>query len=657
MKKEDLIDALNEADETMVEAAGQARRNYQSQKKRKAVWTRTAAGIGALAAVIAGIMIVQKPAPSESEQAIDVTPTPHETDPKKDYSDLPAITLTRNPSVGGGGLAWLMYPDYTKETDYNPWTEEMKLEDLPVYKRPAHSAGEAWGLSEEEIRKQLTDAAELLGLKPDGFEVTYAGDNRTPGIPSEMPVFMTAECEEASVSANGYGDVTFFYNPGYGKQISEFADMDAASLSDVSAEAALTAAQWMKNEYSSLLKGSEGLIDVSRNYSYEGVGHNSYYIYAEGESNEETLLNYAYRRIQFAGQWEDPSEIGMIRIYDSLAAAEKIGNYPLISKEEAFEQLKEGNFIGKLPDEWNAAQITDAQIAYEDFHSLEYQIPYWKLIIDITDQTDDLPGLRTYAVCYVPAVDPSFITWEEKDPAKPEPAETEEPQETADPKEPAETAVPEPESKPEPEQTAQPDPEVPEPSEDPSASYASNYVSISRRKQETSWYCAVACTQMILDHFGISKDQNSLAAELNTYAPGVREDGIRGTYDTDVARVLSEYLFGGQPSSIYDGGYRVQPTSGVFVQSEYDQFVTRMKRNIDDGYPSIVQIWTSYLYSGAGGENHNIVVYGYQETADGVIFYTVDPYFEGTDGGGYSTFDSYTLYQSIYSSYEPSYIW
>ena len=162
---------------------------------------------------------------------------------------------------------------------------------------------------------------------------------------------------------------------------------------------------------------------------------------------------------------------------------------------------------------------------------------------------------------------------------------------------------------------------------------------------------------MILDRFGIMTDQYSLAKEMNTYKPGDRADGIIGTYDTDVARVLNDYLFNGQPQNSTDGGYRVQPVSETFVQSEFDQFVSRLENNIDDGYPSIVQVRAGSLYTGGSPVNHNILVSGYKDNGSTVKFILMDPYFSGTDGNGVSTIEARALFTAIVESREPSYIW
>jgi hypothetical protein len=252
-------------------------------------------------------------------------------------------------------------------------------------------------------------------------------------------------------------------------------------------------------------------------------------------------------------------------------------------------------------------------------------------------------GVRQYGLYWVPAIDEAYYEWTDE-PLTPEEQPADEPEQ------PEETITPEPEPvltpEPAPEPTAAPQPH----------DSVSNSISVTRMTQETSWYCSVACTQMILNHFGIYKNQNSLAAELNTYAPGIREDGIKGTYDTDVARVLNQYIFGGQPVKDTDGGYRVQPVSGTFVQSEYSKFISRVKKNIDDGYPSILQIRVCDVYGGSITDNHNVIVSGYEE--NGSLYFTiVDPYFSGPSGNGVNTFDASALFGAVVNSVEPSYIW
>ena len=393
------------------------------------------------------------------------------------------------------------------------------------------------------------------------------------------------------------------------------------------------AIRYLSEQYADLLKETQRNYDLFADYTFEGHISRQYHIYGKAETDAETLVNYAYRYIQFAP--DDDGNLRLIRVCDELGPAEKLGDYPLISEEEAYELLYQGYCLSSFNDapsrDW---EIADVQIAYANFHNYEYQIPYYSFLIDITGQNGMAAqnGLRTYGIYYVPAIEQEYYIWEDQ-------AKTEQDSSAEDKSE----TVP-----------SDPDEEMPEPTITPPEEIESAYIPVERFTQEKIWYCTVACVQMILNHFGIWKEQSVLAEEMNTYAPGERNDGISGTFDTDAARVLNDYLFHAQPIRDTDAGYRVQPLSSSYDADAESLFIRRMKKNADDGYPSILQIKVNSLYGGNTSENHNVLVTGYRNENGMVYLKILDPHYGDT---GIFEFDEYTVYRSVIESVDPSYIW
>ena len=629
MKREDLINAVSDIDEEFISDACNARIAHTEQKKRKEFYYRFAA-LAAAAACIIGVIVLNKPQEQEPVTDVPVTQDPDQT------KELEKITLSKNGSSSGMGIYTLLYPDSSAVLHNSPWTEDIKVTELPVYTRPAHDAGETWGLSEEEIIQQMENVMSSLNMQADDFTVTTAGENGPYDIPAEAVISVSAKTEQAQIYGDGYGTVTVFFNYD--------TSFDSQAYTGKTREEVIRECDDLYQKYGSLIKKDAYACNLEGDYDIFGNVLYRHNIYGITDDIAETLLNYAYNDLQF-GIDEESGNLFLIRVHNELGPATQAGMYPVISLDEAYQQLYAGNYTDSpqiIPDE--SFEIADVSLTYINRHNYEYQIPYYRFVINLTGKTDmaDMENLQSYGVYDVPAISPDYIIWEEDDTAADQPviSETEEP----DASKTEEQAISE-TGEPFISQTAEP--AIPD-------TTVSRKLDIRRIAQQKDWYCTAACVQMILDSFSIQESQDSLAAKMNTYAPGERADGITGTYDTDAARVLNDYLFSGQPVYDTDGGYRVQPLSGSWDQNAYELFCSRVIRNIDTGYPSIIQVNSGYIYGSGSSANHNCLITGYTIINDQISFVIVDPYSSTVSGKEY---DSAYLFKAIINSYEPSYIW
>lgn len=153
---------------------------------------------------------------------------------------------------------------------------------------------------------------------------------------------------------------------------------------------------------------------------------------------------------------------------------------------------------------------------------------------------------------------------------------------------------------------------------------ASKVLPITRIIQETSYYCTPACVQMVLNYFGKWESQYVLAEKMNT-------SPVTGTEAEDLTRVINDYVFGYQPQSDADSGYRMTKTE--YSSAEVDAFERRVIRNIDDGYPTFLQIEMSSLYDNGIWAVHQVLAIGYSQLDDGSVTLTIlDPYYKINPG-------------------------
>ena len=153
--------------------------------------------------------------------------------------------------------------------------------------------------------------------------------------------------------------------------------------------------------------------------AYEGAG-----------SMEEQILNAALRDGTFyATVKEDSSELdGMIRLCDWLIKAEKLGDYPLISVEEAKERLLQGKYVTSVPYELPGEDYVSAvELIYKNGPLEEYYLPYYRFYVELSpcvstngdsDSYWQGVGVETwcqeplveYGAYYVPALPEEYLT-------------------------------------------------------------------------------------------------------------------------------------------------------------------------------------------------------------------------------------------------------
>lgn len=405
MKKEDLIDAVNEVDDNMLKDAENARISYMKNRGRKAVIRRTVLLLGA-AACTAGIVFWQNR--QKPEEIIENTPVSETAEPAP---ELEMITIQHELPVSGG-MSAVMYYDLKNEKDYNPWSEDMEFEALPVYRRDAHPAGEAYGLSEEEMRKHVDDVLEQMQMTALSYSVEKAGDTlkgdnvRNPYLDPETVLAVRAETEKGTVLCDGYGSVHVWLNH------DSYIDLPQEYTFTYSTdeEEAARIISYLHEQYP-LMKEEKWGYDLTGDYTFQGEKHVQYQAYAVSDKSIETLLNYTYRKVSYGS--DDNGHLTGFHIADGLASAEKIADYPVISLEEAYEQLYLGNCrynTGIDPDKNH--EIADVQLTYLNDQLSQYQIPYYQFMMDITDDLnhETAEGLRTYGIYLVPAVRPEYIT-------------------------------------------------------------------------------------------------------------------------------------------------------------------------------------------------------------------------------------------------------
>lgn len=180
-------------------------------------------------------------------------------------------------------------------------------------------------------------------------------------------------------------------------------------------------------------------------------------------------------------------------------------------------------------------------------------------------------------------------------------------------------------------------------------------IPIPLKAQETNYYCAVACLQMVLDYHGVQVSQTDLAKALNT-------DPVTGTEYEDLAREASLRIFGNWPLDDSQSGYRyLLWNRNQGTDQTRAEFERRVRDDLKSGDPMFISINPAVVYADAADAVHEIVLYGadYDQEGNAVRYYCLDPYqnYWESENEGRKVFTPDELWNAMNDNPEPGYVW
>lgn len=397
MNTKKISDALGQIDDKYVTEAI----SYKKSKRSRKYIITFAAAACILLAVIAGDKILT------SNQESPVLPKVSATEPgsNSDGSSLPGI--------------WLY--SFDEFENGNPWSPDAALKTLPVYRNLSYNrAGTPIGLSEEEMEERFLSAAQTLGLDFHSREAVtekyldYLNDMKeTEGV---VKITGTSDYTTLIVYANGLTEIEYIEPITLPEEYS-------FTWHDTSEEEAVEALKYLYDEYSDLLGYDSPMYystlvyGIAHEYADdEGTIANSYpesdrdyYIYDNSGSMENKMLNHDFRYVEFIP--DENGNLWFIRIYDGLSTAEKLGDYPLISLDDARRKLESGEYICQYnhagePEKIDPDAVCGVYLEYRYSVTDEYYLPYYVFYVD--DGEDEF-GLHTYPLYYMPAIEDKYI--------------------------------------------------------------------------------------------------------------------------------------------------------------------------------------------------------------------------------------------------------
>lgn len=339
--------------------------------------------------------------------------------------ELPKLT-PRYDSLGGGmgGYAGSDEP----ETDIgNPWSAETNFQTLPVYNNISENP------DREFMMETLKCVAETLGYDFSEMEIeeefwseeserslreTFEGYG-APEEEIQRMIFISKQCiRGGTIRARIFSEVYLTINSRYEVEIcwmnvnSSENDTLGFSLPDEYRPARFNdeemdrAGRYMLETYSNMFGMKNPILNPCPTYD-------KCVEYYEDGTAEEEFVNYQLNRVQFCFN-KLSGNINIIRFFVP-NGREKVGDYPIISIDEAKERLYNNRYfklLATIDHDFNGAEPVGAvELVYLDGMGYTYTMPFYHFEVGLTAEQSGFgdSGEIRYFEYYVPAIADEYL--------------------------------------------------------------------------------------------------------------------------------------------------------------------------------------------------------------------------------------------------------
>ena len=385
MNGNEFLDKMSLADPAYVEEADRP-------VKKRTTWRRWGA-MAACLAVLLGVGFLFFP--RSSPDVPDPVPT-----------ELPTLPVSMGPSLGGYGFEGYYVRDISDLKNTSPSQIGSLPDTLPVF-RNATGGYPLQAATEEYKAKMLTLCRSVAGrLGWDAENMTVVWDERNGGL---VPTTVTATgADGVKIEVDQFMTVTITY-PDRGGPFSEKKSLVLRTYDD-----AYKLAEKLLAEYRGLMGFSSPQICITGGY-YNIDGEQSYDIaFVEtGGTQTEELLEFFFHGAEFFCNEDGEPRIIRLRCTD---LSDKVGDYPIITAQQAQAQLVAGHYITscgwEMPGE---AYIRKVELVYRTGEYDEYFMPYYRFYVELLEEAP-VEGCMHLAAYYVPAVAEEYLaplsTWD-----------------------------------------------------------------------------------------------------------------------------------------------------------------------------------------------------------------------------------------------------
>ena len=241
---------------------------------------------------------------------------------------------------------------------------------------------------DEETRRIITEKLEMVGdTVPEGYFNPTKLIGEAEGLKIQVNQAMTATVSfEPAVSLPE--EYRFTHHAAYG-ELAETAEYLEKEYEDFIG---------MEHPAANIYGGSYN-IDLQQSYWIE--------FYDRAEDMVQRIINYNFNRTAF--YCDDQGRLYLARSFRP-DLSRMVGEYPIITAEEAKELLRKGNYITTAPYEMPGEEfIGKVELVYRAGERERYYMPYYRFYVELPEAAMD-DGLKAYGAYYVPAVESAYLS-------------------------------------------------------------------------------------------------------------------------------------------------------------------------------------------------------------------------------------------------------
>ena len=402
MKKENLSGAINLINDDIIEQAD-TKRNINKKYKVMRIARVCVAACLALAISLTAITIIRNNFPTV-DSSNPTTPnnttnssTEHSTPDNTIDPNLPFLDATM--IFGDGGFEGYMLHDISELVNTNPWTENLEIDTLPVYNNTLN-LDERYNITNIDYDKTnslILDIAKRCGLKEDEIEIVRQPNSYYGGL--------LVEAEGFEIEVDPQLTATIKFEPTISLPEEYNFTYNNSTYDDM-----LEVAKYLQTKYSNIIDFENPQINITGGY-YNISNQQSYNIEFFDNSGDITqnIINCHFNRVTF--YCSEDGNLWMIRVFQP-DLSQKIGDYPIITKEKATELLSNGNFASSVPFDFPGVEyVKKVELVYRNAYWVDkIYMPYYKFYIELPERENwHGNGEKEYGAYYVPAVDGKYL--------------------------------------------------------------------------------------------------------------------------------------------------------------------------------------------------------------------------------------------------------
>lgn len=407
MKGEDILTALGQVDEKFLEEID--RIHQKKTRVGKRIVVAASLCILAISSLFLGKDQMGEFFSRNNPNEPQTTPLVGKDEKRE---NLPKLKIANNAGDGFGFAGVMAYRIEELEED-NPWKEENKINSLPLFtNKYSFKKGTfiVTGYTIDEMKRDLSDIVKKYGLDFDKDKIRISrynevGEEKIPQKDIEnLAESISYESKDYIFQVDQSGRIRVKF-----KQVQFLGDFKAKK--DESSEEILRQmGEAFIRDYPNCINFENPKIRiVNKDYGYEGERSLLLEIYKGRKEDKEEFLQYHLGpsiRIYF----EKDNSVYAIDYFNN-RIGEKLGDYPLISPQEAREKMKDGAFVTSVPYPFPGEdKIAKIELVYWTSPLEPYLIPYYKVYVELEEEDLELEnGLKTFGLYYVPAVENKYI--------------------------------------------------------------------------------------------------------------------------------------------------------------------------------------------------------------------------------------------------------